>query len=230
MNRKECYEILNNKDDPRYEQLHHIFYTNRNICRKYYNSLGYNGYVLHHINPFCDNYEEWKIDEIVPMTKEEHSRLHISIYKQGIGSDASQKKAHDKLRDMYASGELVIWNKGKKGVQVSVRKGKTGKDFPFLCASKKGKSGGWNKGVHGHPSLQHTDEQKQKQSHTMKEKSKSGDNDSFIYAVKGKIYVNNGIINKAINKDELNTYLLNGWSRGRIKGVVRRKRKNDVQE
>ena len=104
MNRKECYEILNNKDDPRYEQLHHIFYTNRNICRKYYNSLGYNGYVLHHINPFCDNYEEWKIDEIVPMTKEEHSRLHISIYKQGIGSDASQKKAHDKLRDMYASG------------------------------------------------------------------------------------------------------------------------------
>ena len=143
MTRVECFEILKDKNHPQYKELHHKFFTNRNNCRKYYTDLGLYkpGMVLHHKVFNCDNYEEWKIDEIEPMDKSEHSRLHMVVYKQGLGSEASNRKAHAKLAEMYHSGELRPWNYGKKGVQVSVRKGKTGKDFPFLCASKKGKSG-----------------------------------------------------------------------------------------
>lgn len=172
MTRKECLEILKNKTHPQYKELHSVFFNNRNACRRYYDDLGFKGYTLHHKIVNCTNYEEWKIDEIVPMTRSEHSRLHMMIYKQGLGSDASKKKSHDRLREMYKSGELVVWNKGKKGVQVSQRKGKTGKDFPFLCASKKGKSGGWNRGITKddprYGSLIHSAEQNKKMSTYMK--------------------------------------------------------------
>lgn len=147
MTREECLDILKDKTHPQYKELHRVFFNNRNACRRYYGGLGFKGYTLHHKIVNCTNYEEWKIDEIEPMTRSAHSRLHMMIYKQGLGSDESKKKAHDRLRELYKSGEIVVWNKGKKGVQVSQRKGKTGKDFPFLCASKKGKSGGWNRGI-----------------------------------------------------------------------------------
>ena len=147
MTRNQCMEILSNKSHPNHKELSHTFRTNYNKCRKHYDSLGYKGYTLHHKIVGCDNYEEWKIDEIEPMLRNEHSKLHIVYYKQGLGTAESIKRAHDSLRKKYASGELTVWNKGKVGVQVSPRKGKTGKDFPFLCASKKGKSGGWNKDI-----------------------------------------------------------------------------------
>ena len=173
MTRAECMLILKDKTHPQYKELHHIYYANRNACRKYYDDLGYKGYTLHHKIINCTNYEEWKIDEIEPMTRAEHSRLHMIYYKQGLGSEESIKKAHDTLREKYAKGELVIWNKGKVGVQVSPRKGKTGADFQFLCASKKGKSGGWNKNIAPddprYNSLKHSKEQNEKMSNFMKE-------------------------------------------------------------
>lgn len=172
MTREECLDILKDKTHPQYKELHRVFFNNRNVCRRYYDDLGFKGYTLHHKIVNCTNYEEWKIDEIEPMTRSAHSRLHMMIYKQGLGSDASKKKAHDRLRELYKSGEIVVWNKGKKGVQVSKRKGKTGKDFPFLCAPKRGKSGGWNRGITKddprYNSLKHSKEQNEKMSDFMK--------------------------------------------------------------
>lgn len=147
MNRKECMDILGDKTHPMYEELHHIFYTNHNIAKEYFKKLGYDStYVLHHKDINCNNYEMWDVNELEPMTKEDHSRLHYVYYKQGLGSDESKKKAHDTIRDKYKSGELVIWNKGLTKEDnpnlASKRKGKTGDDYPFLKASKKGRSGG----------------------------------------------------------------------------------------
>ena len=110
------------------------------------------------------------------MTKSEHSYLHQVIYKQGYGSPESQKKAHDTLNKKYKSGEITVWNKGLTADVdprvASPRKGKTGADYPFLCASKKGKSGGWNKGITKddprYASLLPTEEQRLKQSEYMK--------------------------------------------------------------
>ena len=177
MTRNECLEILKNKNHPQYKELHSTFFTNKNKCRKYYDSLGYKGYTLHHKIVNCDNYEEWKIDEIEPMTRSEHSRLHMMFYKQGLGSPQSIEKAHNTLKRKYATGEITVWNKGltketDSRIKESPRKGKTGKEFPFLCASKKGKSGGWSKGISKddprYSSLLHTDEQNKKQSDFMK--------------------------------------------------------------
>lgn len=152
MTRNECIEILKNKSHPQYKELHHTFFTNKNACRRYYDNLGYKGYTLHHKDICCTNYEEWKIDEIEPMTHSEHSRLHMVYYKQGLGSEESLKKGRETRKKKYASGELHAWNKGltketDNRIKTSPRKDKTGKEFPFLCASKKGKSGGWNKDI-----------------------------------------------------------------------------------
>lgn len=151
MTKQECDNILSDKNNPMYSELRHKYYKNYNICRKYYDSLGYKGYTLHHKNVGCDNYEEWKIEEIEPMTRAEHSRLHMVFYKQGLGSEESIKKSHLALAEKYKNGEIAVWNKGLTSDidsrVASPRKGKTGEDYPFLCASKKGKSGGWNKGL-----------------------------------------------------------------------------------
>lgn len=178
MTREECINILKDKEHPLYKELHHIFFKNRNICRKYYDNLGYKGYTLHHKIVNCTNYEEWKIDEIEPMTRSEHSRLHMVYYKQGLGSEESKEKAHKSLKEKYELGELQPWNKGltkdiDNRIKESPRKGKTGEEFPFLCASKKGKSGGWNKNISKddprYKSLIHTEERKEKSSKYMKE-------------------------------------------------------------
>ena len=210
MTRNECMNIINDVSNPDRKNFLHIFRTNYNKCRKYYNDLGYKGYTLHHKILNCNNYEEWKIDEIVPMTRSEHSKLHISIYKQGIGSKESIIKAHNVLKEKYRSGELTIWNKGLTKetdgrIKESPRKGKTGDDFPFLKASKKGKSGGWNRGITKddarYSSLLHSDEQNEKQSEFMKKLSKEGKNNAFIYSCRDTIFINNGKIAKRINKN-----------------------------
>ena len=223
MTRNECMSIIKDKNNPDRKNFLHLFKTNYNRCRKHYDNLGYKGYTLHHKIFDCDNYEEWKIDEIIPMTHSEHSKLHISVYKQGIGSESSKIKAHDSLKKMYANGEITAWNKGltKKTdsrIPESPRKGKTGDDFPFLRASKKGKSGGWNKGITKddprYKSLLLNDSRKKELSEKMKIKSEEGKNDSFIYSCKGTIFINNGNVSKRIDKD---SKIPDGWVRGRLK-------------
>lgn len=200
MTRDECMEILGDKEHSLYEELHHTFFTNYWTCRRYYEDLGLytKGMVLHHKIVGCDNYEEWKIDEIEPMTKSEHSRIHVVVYKQGLGSQEAISKGHAVLKEKYNSGELHPWNYGKTGVQVSPRRGKTGKEFPFLCASKKGKSGGWNRGL----SCPKSEEACKSMSKAMIKRTEEGRNDAFLYSCKGRIWVNNGEINKRILPDE----------------------------
>lgn len=180
MTKAQCDYILQHKDHELYPELSHKFRTNYNACRKYYDSLGYKGYTLHHKILNCTNYEDWVIDEIQPMTRSEHSRLHMCLYKQGLGSEESKRKAHETLRKMYDSGELVPWNKGltKETSPILaefslIRKGKTGDDFPFLRASKKGKTGGWNRGITSddprYQSLLHSEEWKLKHSEYMQQ-------------------------------------------------------------
>lgn len=222
MTRNECMKIINDKSNPDRKNFIHLFRTNYNKCRKYYNNLGYKGYTLHHKNICCTNYEEWKIDEIEPMTHSDHSKLHMCYYSQGLGSEESKIKAHKTLKERYEKGILHAWNSGltketDSRIKESPRKGKTGEDFPFLKASKKGKSGGWNKGITKddprYSSLVKTDEQKEKSSIRMKEKSKNHENDAFIYACKDTIYINNGEKNKRIKKD---CPIPDGWVRGRL--------------
>ena len=42
-------------------------WSNYNKARKHFSLWLGKIVVLHHINPFCTNYEEWKIDELVTM-------------------------------------------------------------------------------------------------------------------------------------------------------------------
>ena len=125
MTRSQCFEILKDTTHPKYKELHHIFYTNRNKCRKYYTDLGTykSGMVLHHKIFNCDNYEDWKIDEIEPMDKREHSRLHMVIYKQGLGSEASNIKAHVE--------NCILGTMGRRVFKFLSEKEKPGKIFHF---------------------------------------------------------------------------------------------------
>lgn len=174
MTRAECIKILSDETHPQYQELSHVYRVNYNKCRRYYDELGFKGYVLHHKIINCDNYEEWCIEEIEPMTRSQHSRLHMVLYQQGLGNPDNQGEIIRKRQATRAAhGPYTAWNKGltrsiDSRIPVSPRKGKTGQDFPFLCASKKGKSGGWNRGLSGHPSLQHTEEWKAAQSERMK--------------------------------------------------------------
>lgn len=153
MTRAECLKMLADKSHPQHKEFSHMFHENYNKCKQYYEQLGFKGYTLHHKIVDCTNYEEWKIDEIVPLTRSEHSRLHSVYYKQGLGAtDEEKRKAmREKAAATYRAHEHIPWNKGltketDSRIKDSPRLGKTGKDFPFLCASKKGKSGGWNRG------------------------------------------------------------------------------------
>lgn len=180
MTRNECLAILKDKGNPIYKDFYHLFKQNYNRCRKYYDGLGYKGYVLHHKIVNCTNYEEWKIDEIEPLTHSEHAKIHMLYYKQGLGNPSKQLEMREKARLTRKQHNVQPWNKGKTKetdcrIKESPRKGKTGKDFPFLCASKKGKSGGWNKGLHGLPNLRHTEEQKAYMSELMKRKNPMSD-------------------------------------------------------
>jgi hypothetical protein len=78
MTRKQCLEILKDKNHPQHQSLHHTYYTNMNSARKHFRELGLykSGMVLHHCYPGCTNYEEWNINDLLPMTSEEHTRLH----------------------------------------------------------------------------------------------------------------------------------------------------------
>ena len=223
MTRLECMEIIKDKNNPKRKEFLHLFHENYNKCRKYYDNLGYKGYTLHHKNIGCTNYEEWKIDEIEPMTHSDHSKLHMCYYNQGLGSEESKIKAHKTLKERYEKGIIHAWNKGltketESRIKESPRKGKTGEDFPFLKASKKGKSGGWNKGITKddprYKSLLFNENMKKEFSERMKNKSANGENDSFIYSCRGTIFINNGITSKRIDK---NSEIPDGWVKGRIK-------------
>jgi hypothetical protein len=79
--------------------------------------------VLHHINMRCENYEEWNIDELMPMSKHDHRILHTrnitdetrrklseaskgNTYTKGRKlSEEHRKKVIDKLRGRPVSAE-----------------------------------------------------------------------------------------------------------------------------
>ena len=69
-----------------------------------------------------------------------------------------------------------------------------------------------------------SDAAKFKLSEINKLRDKLGNNDKFKYSCTNTIFINNGIINKRINK---NLPIPEGWNRGRIKYVRHNKKMND---
>jgi hypothetical protein len=84
-------KILSSPSNEGYKELHHVFFTNMHKARNYYKELGLlkKGFVLHHRIMSCDNYEEWKIDELIPMSTEEHTSLH---HRHKVVSQATREK------------------------------------------------------------------------------------------------------------------------------------------
>jgi len=93
--------------------------------------------ILHHKNPQCVNYEEWNIDELVPMFSWCHSYMHskwrsIETLKTFLGNRKGQHhtvesrkkmsvshtgtKWSEKRRETYEENGMVAWNKGMKGL------------------------------------------------------------------------------------------------------------------
>ena len=59
-----------------------ISYHNYKIAKEHFNLQ--KGWVLHHINPDwkvndIDRYIQWNFEDLVPMTKGDHQRLHIQL-------------------------------------------------------------------------------------------------------------------------------------------------------
>ena len=113
-------------------------WSNHNKARKHFSicKLG-KIIVLHHKNPQCVNYEEWKIDELVPMFSWCHSYMHINwrsieLLRTFIGKRKGQRhtvetrkkmseshigtKWSEKRRETYEENGMVAWNKGMKGL------------------------------------------------------------------------------------------------------------------
>lgn len=107
MNRKECIERI--KTD---KEFHHIYWTNYNNCKKYYSKKIKEmrlkrpdiKIVLHHKIWNCNNYENWNINEIIPMYNDDHLKLH-NKYK----SEETYKK-------------ISLSNKGKHHTEESKQK------------------------------------------------------------------------------------------------------------
>jgi len=111
-------------------------------ARKYFPicKLGKN-VVLHHLFPCCDNYEEWNVDELVPMFR----WCHCAMHHQG----KSKSKEHIKKVSESQTGKLGHFL-GHTHTEKSKHK---------MSENRKGKNLGcspWNKGI------KRTEEEKQK--------------------------------------------------------------------
>ena len=71
--------------------------------------------VLHHKNPFCTNYEEWNIDELVPVFLWCHTALHNEINAKNIkdtfiGNRKGKKHTEETRHKMAESHTGLPWS------------------------------------------------------------------------------------------------------------------------
>jgi len=114
MTRKECLEILKNKEHSSYKELHHIYYINYNKAKASFKSIIENmrkerpgiDIVLHHIDSNDQQYELWNT---IPMYEDEHRKYHQK-------SPEMRKKISDSMKGKPAR------NKGKKHTEEAKEK------------------------------------------------------------------------------------------------------------
>lgn len=132
--------------------------------------------------------------------------------KYGYLSEESRKRISDKIKEWYLYNEHPML--GKHHTEESNRK--NSKSHKGQISSFKGKH--------------HTEESKEKNRQSIKKKFELGElvapwkgkqlpetlRKKISEKIKGKIKINNGIINKYIYPEELNNYISLGWQRGFI--------------
>ena len=178
MTRKECLQILNDKDHPIYKELHHVYYTNYNNAKKFFKPLiddmklerpGID-IVLHHLEWNDQQYEKW--DTVVPLYNDEHLEIHrfnvsdetrkkISIGNKGkIISDEHRRKISEAKKGKVLSDETKRKiSEGGKGIA----KPRTDKHCKNLSKALKGREP-----TLGFSGRRHSNETKQKISESIK--------------------------------------------------------------
>ncbi|MDR1248898.1 MAG: hypothetical protein LBK63_06310 [Treponema sp.] len=90
-------------------------WSNYNKARKHFSLCKFGkSIVLHHLNPACTNYEEWNIDELVPMFTWCHSYLHNTKYrsdktiKNFIGNRKGKKHTAESRKKMSEAHKNIL--------------------------------------------------------------------------------------------------------------------------
>lgn len=109
---------------------------NRDKARQYFISIGAipktakpREWVLHHKDIYMKNnnikqYIQWNIEDLIPMTRKEHLRLHSKLNPSCKGKKLTEEHKQkisnsQKGHRNYLPKNFVPWNKGKKGKSVS---------------------------------------------------------------------------------------------------------------
>lgn len=87
---------------------------NRDIARKHFGIDGETNYVLHHIDPSLkkedvERYIQWNIEDLVVMTRAEHSSLHSNKRGTKLSEESKRRIAESKIGTHHSS-----WNKHRR--------------------------------------------------------------------------------------------------------------------
>lgn len=203
----------------------------RTIYKLFVGNILYRTHQIHHKDY---NHLNNAVDNLIQVTPKEHGDLHSS--KDSINKTLKNKKIRDNLNNQiellrkqskllfenYTKQRLDIITKQKRKEKEEIKKQLEQQKKQYI-EDKLNK--GWKLTIKGIPydpervklmHTFHTEESHKKISESIKQRYK--DDLSYrerVCKTKGKICINNGIMNKYINRNELNEYVLHGWVKGR---------------
>ncbi|MDR1159584.1 MAG: hypothetical protein LBK69_03060 [Syntrophomonadaceae bacterium] len=100
-------------------------WSNYNKARKHFPLCKFGkSIVLHHLNPACTNYEEWNVDELVPMFTWCHTYLHNTKYQTErqkinfIGNRKGKKHTAEARRKLSESHRGKPWSEKRKAAYI----------------------------------------------------------------------------------------------------------------
>jgi len=197
-------------------------YHNRSLARLYFfgSKQGKKGWCLHHADETLrdkdpERYIQWRIEDLVPMSKAEHTSLHQKGNQNRLGIPCSEE----------AKAKISLANTGRKHTEEAkkkmseAQKGEGNPHFGKHCSEEtKRKISSANKGNKSFFGKHHTDEAKQKMSEAHKGKETWNKGISHSTSTKAKISVakkgccwfNNGV------KSVLARDCPNGFVKGRL--------------
>lgn len=123
------------------------------------------------------------------ISQREYFKTHDGTFKNRTHTDESKKKMSEVRKGIPR--KTPIWNKGLKGWMTEETKEKSRKSLYITLANR-------------------TEEQKQIISKKLSENAKGNTN------ARNRIHINNGVKSKMVYPEELEQYINNGWTRGRI--------------
>jgi hypothetical protein len=169
-------------------------------------------YDIHHIDGDCTNND---ISNLVALSIEEHYNLHReqgdwgAVFALAKRLDVSQQEKSEIARN----SNLARAKAGTHWSQIASKDGTH--HFQNSEYQKKLSQVSLSKGTHSSQQLWTCEKCGKTGKHMVNYHRYHGDNCGEVSASQGRVWVNNGSVSKMINEEDLNSFLNEGWSKGR---------------